>query len=87
LSTTIAQHLGGLPLVWPTWDQTLLGVGMFLFIVWTSCWFYAAAALGWKNFTDDREAGLASKRDIERFDPEDLRALREKRERDRLATA
>jgi hypothetical protein len=86
LATTFAQHLGGLPLVWPTLEQMLMGVGMFLFIVWTSCWFYAAAALGWRNYTDNREASLAVKRQVERFEPEDLRALREKRERDRLAT-
>jgi hypothetical protein len=84
LATTFAQHLGGLPLVWPTMSDILLGAGMFLFIVWTSCWFYAAAALGWKNFTDDRDATLANKREVEQFAPEDLRALREKRDRERL---
>jgi hypothetical protein len=85
LATTFAQYLGNLPLVWPTPQETLFGVAMFLFIVWTSCWFYAAAALGWKGHSDDRDASLAQKVESERFSPDDLRAFRELRDRQRNA--
>jgi hypothetical protein len=87
LVTVYAQYAGGLALEWPTAQEWLLGAAMFLFVVWTSCWFYAAAALGWKNYTDEREAAFADKRQIERFEPDELRALREKRDRDRAALA
>ncbi|MGL5009366.1 MAG: hypothetical protein ACRC6I_05755, partial [Paracoccaceae bacterium] len=83
LAEVLAQYLTSAPLVWPSQNEVLLGIAMFMFIVWTSCWFYAASALGWKRFTDDRAEAIAIKVTAERFDPEELRALREKRDRQR----
>jgi hypothetical protein len=78
------QYLTERPIVWMATDQLLLTGGMTLVVVWASCWFYAAAALGWKGYTDEREAALAYKAEVDRFSPDDLRRLREKREQNRL---
>lgn len=85
LASAATQYLTSQPMIWPAQTEVALGVVMFLFVVWTSCWFYAAAALGWRNYTDDRDEALAYKRHVERFEPEDLRALREKRDQERAA--
>lgn len=87
LSTTLTQYMTDMPLVWPTMDETLVGVGMFLFVVWTSCWFYAAAALGWQGYSDDRDAIHAQKVESERFSQDELRAFREMRDKQREALA
>lgn len=83
LTETVALYLSNAPLIWPAQGEVLLGSAMFMFVIWTSCWFYAASALGWKRFSDDRADALAYNAKVDRFDPEELRALREKRDRDR----
>jgi hypothetical protein len=71
------------PMIWPELEFTLLSAAMTLLVIWASCWFYAAAALGWKRYTDQRDAAVAATAEYERFNPEELRALREKRDRER----
>lgn len=87
LIATVASNLVLLmtsqPMVWPPIEFVLLGLAMTLLVIWSSCWFYAASALGWKRFSDGREAAMTAAVDCDRFEPEDLRALREKRDLER----
>lgn len=87
LIATVASNLVLLitsePMIWPPVEFVLLGLAMTLLVIWSSCWFYAASALGWKRFSDDRDAATTAKVSYNRFEPEDLRALREKRDHER----
>jgi hypothetical protein len=83
LAQTITLYMSNAPLIWPATADLGLGLAMLLLVFWTSCWFYAAAALGWKSYTDNRDAAIANKVQAERFEPDELRALREQRDRAR----
>jgi hypothetical protein len=83
LSTAFFQYVTEQPVSWLAQDQMLLALGMTVVVVWSSSWFFAASALGWRRFVDEREAALSFKVEAERFSPEELRLLREKRDRER----
>jgi hypothetical protein len=64
-------------------EMLALAAAMTLLVIWASCWFYSAAALGWQKFKDDRDEALAIKTEVNRFSPDELRRLREQREQTR----
>jgi hypothetical protein len=85
IATGTFQLLNGEAVTFLPWQDFAGVAGMTLLVIWASCWFYSAAALGWKGYSDDREAALSFQREEERFSPDELRRLRELRELNRLA--
>lgn len=83
LSTAFFQYVTEQPVAWLAQEQFLLALGMTLLVIWASSWFYAASALGWRRYVDAREEALSYKVEYDRFTPEELRLLREKRDRER----
>ncbi len=56
-------------------------IGSILFVVWTSCWFFATAVLGWEREKRKQTAQVRKAAHVPRVSADDLRALRESRMR------
>jgi hypothetical protein len=65
-------------IIWATAGQIAWMIACFVYLIWTSCLYFAAAALGWKKHLDDRQQAItAVKKPV---DTDTLRAMREGRE-------
>ncbi len=77
------QLNAGLPVEVMPMQDLAITAGMTLVVFWSSSWFYAAAALGWQSYRDERDEAIAYKAEVDRFSPDELRRLRELREQNR----
>jgi hypothetical protein len=78
VSAAIAA-VAGEPIIWVTPQHGLWLLGCIVFLIWTSCWYFAAAALGWNKHLHDRQQAIAAIHRPQHVDADGLRALREAR--------
>jgi hypothetical protein len=80
LTVTAISAFSGDPIIGATAAQLGWMIGCFVYVIWTSCWYFAAAALGWHKHLHDRQEAIAAIHRPQHVDGDALRALRESRQ-------
>jgi hypothetical protein len=81
LATALFASVNGDEIPWEWTFDTGKLVGATLFMIWASSWFFATAVLAWEQATKRRDQHSVAASEVQRVSGDDIRALREARER------